>query len=270
MTQLIFYCAAKPCRLPLVLCLFFFFTSLPPRAELMPCSEKGDPDRTPLPSLPIWPCLSCVVNHSRKVVANSQRPTLAYPHRECSASSFFFFFFEVGKTGFKGWRWGGHTQKTLKCVKDNPKENKTLWPVVSFRGHLFVLVMIQLVSPVGVWRCRVFCATTRASSWLTAVYFVCVTKRLRLRSPFLFSQWKGEIDGYHLCAAALFGRYQTFFTGIAAFFPEQMITRTHTSKDSFILSWMFFLFFFLFVFLFVFFCCRLFLFSFKTQLLMYV
>ena len=134
------------------------------------------------------------------------------------------------------------------------------------RASFFVLVMIQLVSPVGVWRCRVFCATTRASSWLTAVYFVCVTKRLRLRSPFLFSQWKGEIDGYHLCGAALFGRYQTFFTGIAAFFPEQMITHTHTGNDSFILSWMFFLSFFLFFF----FCYRLFLSSFKTQLLMYV
>lgn len=126
-----------------------------------------------------------------------------------------------------------------------------------------MLVMIQLVSPVGVWRCRVFCATTRASSWLTAVYFVCVAKRLRLRSPFLFSQWKGEIDGYHLCGAALFGRYQTFFTGIAAFFPEQMITHTHTGKDfHFVLN--------VFLFFFVFFCCQLFLSSFKTQLLMYV
>lgn len=156
-----------------------------------------------------------------------------------------FFFFWRREDRLQGLTLGTHS-KTLKCVKDNPKENKTLWPVVSFRGHLFVLVMIQLVSPVGVWRCRVFCATTRASSWLTAVYFVCVAKRLRLRSPFLFSQWKGEIDGYHLCGAALFGRYQTFFTGIAAFFPEQMITHTHTGKDSFILSWMFFCFFLFF------------------------
>lgn len=43
-----------------------------------------------------------------------------------------------------------------------------------------------------------------------AVYFACTAKRLRLGSPFLFSQWKGEIDGYHLCAEALFERYQTF------------------------------------------------------------
>lgn len=42
------------------------------------------------------------------------------------------------------------------------------------------------------------------------VYFVCAAKRLRLGSPFLFSQWKGEIDGYHLCGIALFERYQIF------------------------------------------------------------
>lgn len=60
------------------------------------CSEKGDLDPSPA-LLPIWPCLSCVVNHSRKVVANSQRPALAYPSRECSA-------FRTGtrEAGFEG------------------------------------------------------------------------------------------------------------------------------------------------------------------------
>lgn len=42
------------------------------------------------------------------------------------------------------------------------------------------------------------------------VYFACTAKRLRLGSPFLFSQWKEEIDGYHLCGIALFERYQPF------------------------------------------------------------
>lgn len=107
------------------------------------------------------------------------------------------------------------TQRSLKCVKDNPKGNKTPKPVVFIRGHLFVPAVIWLVSAVSVWRCCLPWwggAHALPCGWqqTQTVYFACTAKRLRLGSPFLFSQWKGEIDGYHLCATALFERYQTF------------------------------------------------------------
>lgn len=66
--------------------------------------------------------------------------------------------------------------------------------------------------PLSVCGAVVFRGGTRAypRGWQQTVYFVCTAKRLRLGSPFLFSQWKGEIDGYHLRGIALFERYQTF------------------------------------------------------------
>lgn len=65
-----------------------------------------------------------------------------------------------------------------------------------------------------------------------AVYFACTAKRLRLGSPFLFSQWKGEIDGYHLCAEALFERYQTFHRHHWSLFwaNKHMCTHSRTQK----------------------------------------
>lgn len=65
-----------------------------------------------------------------------------------------------------------------------------------------------------------------------AVYFACTAKRLRLGSPFLFSQWKGEIDGYHLCAEALFERYQTFHRHhwILFWANKHMCTHSRTQK----------------------------------------
>lgn len=76
------------------------------------------------------------------------------------------------------------------------------------------------------------------------VYFVCTAKLLRLGSPFLFSQWKGEIDRYHLCGTALFERYQTFHRHHWILSWANKHTRTHTHTESFILSSIFY------------FCCR--------------
>lgn len=59
---------------------------------------------------------------------------------------------ETRKTGFKGW-WPGTNSKTLKSVKDNLKENKTLNCCFHQRASLFAVAMIWLVSPVSVWRC---------------------------------------------------------------------------------------------------------------------
>lgn len=164
-----------------------------------------------LPPLhPVWPCLSCVVNHSRKVVANSQRPTLACRDRECSA-----FLKEERRRPNSKADDRGQTQKRLKCVKDNSKEKKTLWPGVFFPSEGIFLESHD-------WTCQPCRCVALLSSVVghmlfvvdsetqTTAYFVCTTKRLRLGSPFLFSQWKGEIDGYHLQSIALFERYPTF------------------------------------------------------------
>lgn len=72
------------------------------------------------------------------------------------------------------------------------------------------------------------------------VYFVCTGKRLRLGSPFLFSQWKGEIDGYHLCGIALFERYQTFHRHHWILSWANKHTNTHSNRVfHFVLNFLF-------------------------------
>lgn len=85
----------------------------------MSCSEKGDPDRTPSPpshlALPVVCCQPQQKSGRKQPETDTSLPL---------QGMLCFLKEGWGKTGFEG-RWPGTNSKTLKCVKDNSRENKT-------------------------------------------------------------------------------------------------------------------------------------------------
>lgn len=143
------------------------------------------PRSTPQPCLPIWPCLSCVVNHSRKVVANSQRTTQTYPSRECSA------FLWEGQGRQPSRACGNKVQNSYICQKEFKwKQNNAALCFLS--EGTFLQWRWSNLSGLSVCGAVAFCSWTHAVLKLTAnkdssAY---TTKWHHLGNPFLFSQWK--------------------------------------------------------------------------------
>lgn len=166
------------------------------------------PRSNSLPAFPFGPAcrvLSTTAEKWSQTARDQHQPTLT--------GNALLFLKGIGE-GFQGLMAGDKLNKTLKCVKDNSKENKTQWPVVFHQRASFSSRNDRTCQPC---KCVALLSSvvghTLPHCWqqTQTVCFVCTAKRLRLGSPFLFSQWKGEIDGYHLCGIALFEKYQPFF-----------------------------------------------------------